>query len=98
MEVLDAVVGQVLGKYMGFRSDQRLRRGFEENCASCVPALPRWCWDLGAGGATGTGGQVGLAPPDAAAAFGAVGPVSVVVAGTGGPGLGFAPPPGLGSL
>ena len=32
--------------YMGFRSDQRLRRFFEENRAPCVPALPRWCWGL----------------------------------------------------
>ena len=52
----------------------------------CVPALPRWCWGLGAGVATGTGGPAGLAAPGAAAASGAVGPVSVVMAGSGGPG------------
>ena len=28
VEVLEAVAGRVLGKYMGFRSDQRLRRFF----------------------------------------------------------------------
>ena len=50
------------------------------------------CWGLGAGVATGTGGPVGLAPPDAAVASGAVGPVSVVVAGSGGPGPGVPPP------
>ena len=87
------MAGQVLGKYMGFRSDQQLRRFFKENRAPCVPALPRWCWGLGAGVATGTGGPAGLAPPGALAAPGAVGPVSVVVAGSGGSGQGVALPP-----
>ena len=91
--VLEAVAGRVLGKYMGFLSDQRLLRFFEENSAPCVPALPRWCWGLGAGVGAGTGGQAGLAPLDAAAATGAVGPVSVVGAGSGGHGPGVAPPP-----
>ena len=77
--------GRVLGKYMGFRSDQRLRRFFEENRAPCVPALPWWCWGLGTGVATGTGEPAGLAFPGAAAAPGAVGPVSAVVPGSGGP-------------
>ena len=93
VEVLEAVAGQVLGKYMGFRSDQRLLLFFEENSAPCVPALPLWCWGLGAGVATGTGGPAGLAPPGAAAAPGAVGPVSVLVAGSGGPWPRVAPPP-----
>ena len=65
----------------------------QENRAPCVPALPRWCWGLGAGVATGTGGPAGLAPPGALAAPGAVGPVSVVVAGSGGSGPGVALPP-----
>ena len=91
VEVLEA--GQVLGKYMGFRSDQLLLRFFEENSAPCVLALPHWCWGLGAGAATGTGGPACLAPPGAAAASGAVGPVSVVMAGSCGPGLRVAPPP-----
>ena len=65
----------------------------QSGSAPCVPALPRWCWGLGAGIATGTGGPAGLAPPGAAAAPGAVGPVSVVVAGGGGPGQGVALPP-----
>ena len=56
VEVLEAVVGQVLGKYMGFHLDQLLWLLFEENHAPCVPALPLWCWGLGAGVATGTGG------------------------------------------
>ena len=93
MEVLEDVEGQVLGKYMGFRLDQQLRLFFEENRAPCVPALPRWCWGLGAGVATGTGGHAGLAPPGAAAAPAAVGPVSVVMAGGGGPGPGVVLPP-----
>ena len=93
VEVLEAVAGRVLGRYMGFLLDQRLRRFFEENSAPCAPALPRWCWGLGAGVATGTGGPAGLAPPGAAAARGVVGPVSVVVAGSGGSGPGVALPP-----
>ena len=88
----------MLGKYMGFRSDQRLRRFFEENRAPCVPALPRWCWGLGAGVGAGTGGPAGLVPLNAAAATGAVGPFSLVGAGSGGHGPGVPPPPGLGSL
>ena len=88
VELLEAVAGRVLGKYMGFRLDQWLRWCFEENSAPCVPALPRWCLGLGAGVATGTGGPAGLAPPGAAAEPGAVGPVSVVVPGSGGPGPG----------
>ena len=83
----------MLGKYMGFRLDQTLRRFFEENRAPCVPALPRWCWGLGAGVATGTVGPAGLAPSGAAAASGAVGQVSVVMAGGGGPGPRVPPPP-----
>ena len=93
VEVLEAVAGRVLGKYMGFRSDQLLRLFFEENRAPCVPALPLWCWGLGVGVATGTGGPAGLAPPGALAAPGAVGPGSVVVAGSGGSGPGVALPP-----
>ena len=31
---------------------------FEENHAPCAPALPWWCWVLGAEVATGTGGPV----------------------------------------
>ena len=73
--------------------DQWLQRFFEENHAPFVPALPRWCWDLGAGVATGTVGPAGLAPPGALAAPVAVGPVSVVVAGSGVSGLGVALPP-----
>ena len=78
---------------MGFRLDQLLWRFFEENHAPCVPALPLWCWGLGVGVATGTGGPAGMAPPGAAAAPGAVGQVSVVVAGRGGPWLGVSLPP-----
>ena len=87
------MAGQVLGKYMGFRSDQRLRRFFEENRAPCVPALPQWCWGLDAGVATGTGGPAGLASPGALAAPAAVGLVSVVVSGSGGSRPGVALPP-----
>ena len=82
----------MLGKYMGFCSDQLLQRFFEENHAPRVPALPRWCWGLGAGVATGTGGPACLAAPGAAAAPAAVGLVSVVVAGSGGPWPGVALP------
>ena len=87
------MAGWVLGKYMGFRSDQLLRLFFEENRAPCVLALPWWCWGLGAGVATGTEGPAGLAPPGASAASGAVGLVSVVMVGSGGPWLGVPPPP-----
>ena len=48
---------------------------------------------MGAGVASGTGGPGGLAPPGAAAAPWAVGLVSVVVAGSGGPRPGVALPP-----
>ena len=93
VEVLEAVAGQVRGKYIGFRSDQQLLRFFEENSTPCVPALPLCCWGLGAGVATGTGGPAGLAPPGASAASAAVGPVSVVVSGSGGSRPGVALPP-----
>ena len=43
VEALEAVAGSVLGKYMGFQSDQLLLLFFEENRAPCVPALPWWC-------------------------------------------------------
>ena len=93
VEVLEAVAGLVLGKYMGFRLNQWLQRFFKENHTPCVPALPRWCWGLDAGVATGTGGPAGLAPPGAAAASRAVGQVSVVMAGSGGIGMRVPPSP-----
>ena len=75
---------------MGFCLDQQLLWFLRR---TVVPALPWWCWGLGVGVATGTGGPAGLAPPGAAAAPGTVGPVLVVVAGSGGPWPGVALPP-----
>ena len=83
----------MLGKYMGFCLDQLLWQFFEENRAPCVPALPWWFWGLGAGVDPGNGGPACLAPPGAAVAPAAVGPVSVVMAASGGPGPGVALPP-----
>ena len=49
----------------------------------------QWCWGLGVGVASGTGGPAGLAPP---LVLQQSLPVSVVVAGSGGPGQGVALP------
>ena len=83
VEVLEAVVGGVLGRYMGVRSDPRLRRFLEENRAPCVPALPWWCREMCDGAASRPLGIVGPVPVGAVAVAGAVGLVSVVAAGSG---------------
>ena len=49
VEFLEGVGGRVLGRYMGVRSDLRLRRFLEDIRAPCVPALPQWCRDVGIG-------------------------------------------------